>query len=150
MTNSGSPRLHEASLRLTGERSCPDANGLGSSLGSSLAEDGPGRESLLVAALLAYTKWGPEGPARVRWGGYVETLPWATAEDVAFERAESFVRDAEARRADMKLMKLHGTLSESTMRVNKHLRTACSKIKRDLKRKLSWFVRLCDVLSDLS
>ena len=33
MTNSGSPRLHEASLRLTGERSCPDTNGLGSSLG---------------------------------------------------------------------------------------------------------------------
>lgn len=88
---------------------------LGSSLGSRLAEvseDGPGRESLLVAALLAYTKWGPEdSPARVRWGGYVDSLPWATAEDVAFERAESFVRDAEARRADVQLMKSHGTLS---------------------------------------
>ena len=79
-------------------------------LGSSLADDNA-RESLLVAALLAYTKWGPEGTARARWGGYVDSLPWDTAEDIAFEHAESFVRDAEARMADAKLMKTHGTLS---------------------------------------
>lgn len=83
---------------------------LGRPLGSRLAEDGPERESLLVAALLAYTKWGPEGPATERWGGYVESLPWDAAEDVALEGAESFVRDGEARLADTRLMR-HGTLS---------------------------------------
>ena len=49
--------------------------------------------------------------ARERWGAYVDSLPWATAEDVAFANTESFLRDGEARIADARILTAQGTLS---------------------------------------